>query len=76
MVYKIPTKVIRLEQKSRVTRGFVVEGEAKCFREDLGWFVHFEGSYESLFIGKDRPNDLEPGTHVEIVIRPKPRKDT
>lgn len=36
--------------------------------ESLGWYVHFEGSWEAVFLGFDKP-DLDAGDEVEIVIR-------
>ena len=75
-VYKIITTVKDLEFKKRalkVTADRTVP-EKPIFHwtyEDMGWFVNFDGSYESLFVGRDRPMDLEPGTEVEILIRPR-----
>ena len=78
MAYKIPTTVKNLENKKLVTLSYIhpVTQKLSCVRRDMGWFVHFEGSYESLFVGFDRPLDLEPGTDVEIIIQPKSRKCT
>jgi hypothetical protein len=43
-------------------------------REEVGYFVQFEGSYEALFVGKERPNDLNVGTDVTIYIVPRVKK--
>ena len=34
---------------------------------ETGWFVHFEGSRESIFLGKEKP-DLEEGDLIRIGI--------
>jgi len=74
MVYKVLTTVKDLEHKQRVVRVTadrtdpakpVIEWE----REDVGWFVQFEGSYEALFMGREKPLDLAPGTKVKILIQ-------
>lgn len=78
-MYKIRTKVQDLEEKTRVVRADknTVTGEVTFTSESIGWFVHFEGSRESLFVGIERPTDLDVGTEVFITIIPiKPRKYT
>jgi len=73
--YKIRTQVKDLEHKRRALRCSAdrTDPEKPVFNwayEDVGWFVQFEGSYEALFVGKERPEDLEVGAQVEILIRP------
>jgi hypothetical protein len=74
MVYKINTTVKELVHKRtavKVTADRTDPVDPKLYweYEDVGWFVQFNGSYEALFMGKDRPIDLEPGTKVEILIK-------
>jgi len=74
-VYKIRTQVKDLEHKRKTLRRSAnrTDPEKPVFTweyEDVGWFVQFEGSYEALFVGKERPEDLEVGAPVEILIRP------
>lgn len=35
---------------------------------NLGWWVHFQGSWESLFLGADKP-DMNIGDEVIITIQ-------
>jgi hypothetical protein len=70
MSYVIKSRVVSLEKKKRaLSARKISDTEVHWEYEDTGWFVRFEGSWEALFVGMDRPMDLEPGTEVEIVIR-------
>ena len=72
MNIRMPTRVVKLEEKKRITGGKKnADGEAKLTSETVGWFVHFEGSYESLYVGKEKPVGLDPGTEVDIIIAPR-----
>ena len=76
MNYVFKAKVKSLESKRRALSAHkhpTVENEVVWVYEDIGWFVTFEGSWEALFVGMDRPTDLEPGTEVEISIEPPVR---
>ncbi len=76
MSYLIRTRVKNLELKKTTTgsRKNPKTDEITSTVVSLGWFVLFEGSYESLFVGNDEPKDLTPGTEVDIIIRPKTEK--
>jgi len=74
MNYRIHTKVKALEQKRRALRAWTDHTDpenpvVKYEYEDIGWFVTFENSHESLFVGMDKPLDLEPGAKVDIIIQ-------
>ena len=74
MRYKIHAKVKALEFKTRAVRAEkhpTIENEVIWYREDIGWFVTFENSHESLYVGQMEPTDLKPGTEVDIIICPK-----
>jgi len=72
MTIRIPTRVVKLEEKQIITHGKKdATGTAVLTSQKIGWFVNFEGSYESLFVGSEKPKDLEPGTEVDIIIRPR-----
>lgn len=74
MLYKISTRVRALEMKTMIVRTYKDPTDANKILTDtkpMGWFVLFEESYESLYVGHERPLDLEPGTEVEIIINPK-----
>lgn len=67
MIIRIPTKVKYLEWKDGNTYP----------PHPAGWYVLFEGSWESLLISteNEKPKDLIPGTEVEIlIIAPRRRK--
>lgn len=40
----------------------------KTFRLGDLWYVHFDGSWESLSLGRDEPN-MKPGDKVRITIQ-------
>jgi hypothetical protein len=74
MVYKIRSRVTDLQHKTRAVSGRkhpTIENEVIIEREDIGWFVTFENSHESLFMGMEEPKDLQPDTEVDIIIRPR-----
>jgi hypothetical protein len=73
-VYKIRTTVKELMFKKRVAKVTADRRDPahpiiNWEYEDVGWFVQFHGSYEALFVGKDRPDELEEGQKVEITIK-------
>ena len=68
MIYIIKTRVCNVEHRSQRLHvgGF---GQDAVFRtEAIGWFVHFEGSWEAIFLGKEKPS-LVSGDHIEIKIQ-------
>jgi len=72
-VYVIKTRVRELEMKTltlRVWKPDPLKSDTECERQDIGWFVLFENSYESLFVGTEKPTNLDPGTEVEIHLKP------
>ena len=70
MPYRIPAKVKFLELKNKVVHSKKEPTTDRIISTviTLGWFVNFEGSHESLFVGVDEPKDLKPGTEVDIII--------
>lgn len=71
-MYRIPTRVVKLENKKKIlaTRLDANKDIVMVESVDIGWFVLFEGSQEMLFVGMEKPEDLEPGTEVIISIHP------
>lgn len=65
--YAIYTQVVSVTQEEYAVRGRIVNGEAIVEKQDLGWYVLFEGSHEKLFLGWDRP-ELSAGDKVKILI--------
>lgn len=73
--YKIKTKVVALEEKTHIVGTYstgVKDGNGKLIYENkvetLGWFVTFEGSWESLFLGMEKPEAVV-GQVVTIIVQ-------
>jgi hypothetical protein len=78
MRFRITTRVKALEFKKKALRSWADRTDPENVvvqyeYEDLGWFVTFEDSHESLFVGKTEPPDLQVGTVVDIIIVPRPK---
>lgn len=56
MRYRIKTTVKSVEHITRVVRSRKIGDEVFSDTEDLGWFVCFEGSWERLHLGHDKPH--------------------
>jgi hypothetical protein len=67
--YKIPSTVRSVEFREKIVRTEKVGDEIVTTMVPLGWFVCFDGSRESLFLGQDKP-DLIAGQAVAIIIEP------
>jgi hypothetical protein len=68
----IRTRVMELLEKQITTSTRKGENNTVIStQQKLGWFVHFEGSYEALFVGDEKPEGLEKGTEVDIIIAPR-----
>lgn len=71
IVYTIKTRVCNVEHRSERLHvgGF---GQDATFRTaPIGWFVHFEGSWEAIYLGTEKP-DLKSGDPIQIQIRKDP----
>lgn len=73
--YRINTRVASVELKKRTVsmrRTGEVDQTGKPIyepvEETLGWFVNFEGSWESLCLGPDKPEDVAPGRSAIIRV--------
>lgn len=67
VVYSIDTKVAGIQEEFGNEWLSGVGQDAIFHKYSKGWFVHFEGSHEKLFLGKDKPT-LEVGDLIEIFI--------
>jgi hypothetical protein len=76
MPYRIRTKVrhIELKEKRLSSRKDPHSDNVIVEIVPLGWFVHFEGSYESIYVGREKPADLNVGMQVDILIIPQGEK--
>lgn len=52
---------------SEVTRYHITTNVLKTFQIKGTWFVHFEGSWESLAVGLEEP-DMKAGDSVHITF--------
>ena len=67
MSIRFKSTVLKLEEKSRVTSGHTVNGEAVFNSENLGWFLLLEGSWEPLYGCSNKP-DFQIGDRVTVTI--------
>ena len=67
MRYKFNTKVLRVERKNRIIRAVKIGDEIVTTPQDMGWYVHLEGSWESLYLGFEQP-DLVAGDVVTVIL--------
>lgn len=69
-VFAIPTRVADIAKEVRTTTTHRDErGEFGVQYHPIGWFVLFEGSRERLFVGHEKPRDLNVGDVVWISIQ-------
>ena len=68
MLYRIKTRVKSIEFRTRVVRTDKVDDAVVATTEDIGWFVCFEGSWEAMFLGFEKP-ELVKGQGIEITVR-------
>jgi hypothetical protein len=67
-VYTLYANVARVERKTEVTSGHKApNGEAVLTTRELGWFVQFVDSRESLYFGQEEPQ-LKVGDRVKITF--------
>lgn len=65
--FVINTTVKRLENIEKQIRSFMQDNNTITERENLGWFVQFEGSWESLSLGKEKPG-WATGDKIKITM--------
>lgn len=63
--------VLNVEERKRSLHVSGTGADAIFRLESVGWFAQFEGSYESLFLGTEKP-DLDKGDRVNITITKAP----
>lgn len=68
MTWTIPNiKVLKVEERKTSLWVGGVGSDAVFKEKSLGWFVQLEGSYESLYLGQEKP-DLQINDTVDIII--------
>lgn len=65
-VFIFQTRVKKLERMI-LSSSKMAFGEIEQIAK-VGWFVHLEGSHESIYLGEDEPN-LVVGDTIEVRIR-------
>jgi hypothetical protein len=68
VVYIIQTKVKRVEERFKLVHIGGVGKEALFETVSRGWFAVFEGSWEALGLGSEKP-PLDPGDEIIISIQ-------
>lgn len=66
--YNIFTKITKIEESFETVHVSGTGPLAVFEKRSLGWFVTFEGSYESLFFGDEKPK-LSVGKNVKITFQ-------
>lgn len=61
------TTVRKVDKIKRVQKAWKEGDTIRTEEADLGYFAHFNGSWESIFLGYDKPL-LQPGDTVRITI--------
>lgn len=76
-----PAKIVKVEHKTRALSahktGIINEdgtANVKIEYEDMGWFVQLERSWESLYVGMNKP-DLETGQTMVVTMRAEVKHD-
>jgi len=67
MIYSLSTTVLSVEEGFKTHHISGSGPDAVFEKESLGWFVHFEGSYEAIYLGDSRPN-FNPGDKVKVTF--------
>jgi len=76
MNIRIQTRVKEVIEKEIVTGGKKDENDKAILSyRKVGWFVHFEGSYEALYVGDEKPDGFEKGTEVDIIFQPRKKNE-
>lgn len=65
VVYVAYTTILSIEEVFHTIRSEKIGDEVVSQRESLGWFVHFDGSRESIGFGKTQP-ELAKGDKIKI----------
>ena len=69
------SRVVKLESRERVASGRILDrnksataDNVELRTEQLGWFLALEGSYEAVYVGKEKPEGLEIGDVIKITM--------
>lgn len=68
---KFYSKVKELGPRKEISRAYKIDDRVECETRELGWFMLLEGSWEALYVGGTKPEALEIGDEVEVIIRRK-----
>jgi hypothetical protein len=72
MQYVFHTRVVKLEQKSKLLRSIKAkDGEIHNEYENMGWYVLLDGMLDSIWISMEKP-DLEINQKVKFTISTEP----
>lgn len=69
-MYAFRSSITKIEEHKRIVRGYKDEhGQAQFEEKSLGWFIHLDGSWESLGVGAEKP-DLNVGQQMKVLLIP------
>jgi hypothetical protein len=73
MKYKFISIVSQVTERFKSVYQHGVGKDAVFTNESLGWYVHLRDSYESFYVGREKPDLLE-GNLVSITIEKQETK--
>jgi hypothetical protein len=65
------SNVKKIERKNRIKRAWKTgpnKENIETEKEDMGWFMLLEGSWEYLYVGNEPPKNLAVGDRVIVMI--------
>jgi len=65
--YKIMTSVRSIEEVEQIVRAHKKGDDVILEKENMGWYVCFEGSWERMYLGNEKPA-LKIGQKVMITV--------
>ena len=68
--FTAPVRSIAEHTARQYVSGF---GDNVVFQEiSLGWFILLSGSWESIFVGMEKPDDLKVGDVIDVTLAKRP----
>jgi hypothetical protein len=68
---KFFSRIKKIEHVRRVKSAWRDGDEIRTEYEDRGWYMLLDGSWESLYVGGEKPDGFNVGDEIEVVIKHK-----
>jgi len=68
---KFYSRIKEISERQRLVRAWKEGDESRTEMKNMGYYMLLEGSWESLYVGETKPDGLEVGDEVEIIIQRK-----